>query len=110
MEYSKEKSINTQVLSFLDNINNDEKTKIKNSLGVSLTSLNSYLSGRITNNEILNASESNFAFNNEDENEDKISLSKFYNYKGITYNRTISYTNTNSPRKIKSSLFKNKKK
>ena len=112
VEYSKEKSINTQVLSFLDNINNDEKTKIKNSLGVSLTSLNSYLSGRITNNEILNASESNFAFNNEDENEAKISLSKFYdyNYKGITYNRTISYTNTNSPRKIKSSLFKNKKK
>ena len=94
----------------MDNINNDEKTKIKNSLGVSRTSLNSYLSGKITNNEIINGSDSNFTFNNEEENEANISLGKFYKYKGITYNRTVSYSNTNSPRKIKSSLFKNNKK
>ena len=110
VDNSDEKSVNTQVLSFLDNINNDEKTKIKNSLGVSRTSLNSYLSGKITNNEIINGSDSNFTFNNEEENEANISLGKFYKYKGITYNRTVSYSNTNSPRKIKSSLFKNNKK
>ena len=63
-----EKSIQTHVMNFLDKITNDEKMKLKNNLGVSQSSLNSYLSPKNINNNLLNSdnnNNTNFHYDNE---------------------------------------------
>ena len=104
-----EKSVQTQVMSFLDKINLDEKKKLKNSLGVSLSSLNSYLSGKTYKFNDLMSGNNNYTFQND--NESNISFSNICNYK--FENDTKSLNNSNSGiRNIKSSVFSsiNKKK
>ena len=108
LDNGNEKSVQTQVLRFLDKVTYEEKTKIKNHLGVSQTSLNSYLSGKIINNDIMNSSYSSiFNYNNDNNNESTLSI----NCNRGNYYKIESYSNSNSPRKFGSSLFsKNKKK
>jgi hypothetical protein len=112
VDIGNEKSVQTQVLCFLDKITCDEKTKIKKNLGVSQTSLNSYLSGKIINDDVLNASYSGlFAYNNDNNNESSISLGRFYNMSQDNNDKNVNNSNPASPRKFKTSLFsKNKRK
>ena len=98
-----EKSVQTQVLSFLDKISHDGKNKLKNSLGVSQTSLTSYFSGKLINNDIMNVSNSNFTFNND--NESNISLIRSYNYNQEIDDKSVNNSNNNTSRKIKTTVF-----
>ena len=113
-----EKSVQTQVINFLDKINNEEKAKLKNNLGVSQSSLNSYFSGKIiNNNEILNASNNYFTFHNEgneNDNDSNISFSNFCGINNENEDKSVSNSINNSNnqiKNIKSTLFiKNSKK
>ena len=99
-----EKSVQTQVLSFLDKVNIEEKSKLKNNLGISQSSLNSYLSGKFINNDILN--NSNFTFHNDDnENLSNISFSKVNGYNQDIDEKSVTNSNNTSVRIIKSTLF-----
>ena len=95
-----EKSVQTQVINFLDKITNEEKMKLKNNLGVSQSSLNSYLSARNINNSFFN---NNITFNND--NESNISFSKFYSNKIENDDKSFTISNNNSTFNIKSSIF-----
>ena len=99
-----EKSVQTQVLSFLDKVNIEEKSKLKNNLGISQSSLNSYLSGKLINNDLLN--NSNFTFHNDDnENLSNISFSKVNGYNQDNDDKSVTNSNNTSVRIIKSTLF-----
>ena len=99
-----EKSVQTQVLSFLDKVNIEEKSKLKNNLGISQSSLNSYLSGKLINNDLLN--NSNFTFHNDDnENLRNISFSKVNGYNQDNDDKSVTNSNNTSVRIIKSTLF-----
>ena len=79
------------------------KNKLKNSLGVSQTSLTSYFSGKLINNDIMNVSNSNFTFNND--NESNISLIRSYNYNQEIDDKSVNNSNNNTSRKIKTTVF-----
>ena len=99
-----EKSVQTQVMSFLDKITHDEKMKLKNNLGVSQCSLNSYLSARNLNNDLLNSyNNNNITFHND--NESNISFSKFYSGNIENEDKSLNNSNNNSIFNIKSSIF-----
>ena len=104
VDIGEEKSVQTQVMCFLDKIGNDEKNKIKNNLGVSQCSLNSYLSGKSIinndiNNDILNNCFSNFTFHNDNES-NNISMSRYSNY-----DKSVNNSINNSTKNIKSAVF-----
>ena len=99
-----EKSVQTQVMSFLDKITHDEKMKLKNNLGVSQCSLNSYLSAKNLNNDLLNSyNNNNITFHND--NESNISFSKFYSGNIENEDKSLNNSNNNSIFNIKSSIF-----
>ena len=99
-----EKSVQTQVMSFLDKITHDEKMKLKNNLGVSQCSLNSYLSARNLNNDLLNSyNNNNITFHND--NESNISFSQFYSGNIENEDKSLNNSNNNSIFNIKSSIF-----
>ena len=89
VDIGEEKSVQTQVMCFLEKMNSDDKHKIKNNLAVSQNSLNTYLSGEINmNNDILNSC---FTFHNDRYGE---------------YEKSISNSiNNNSSQNIKSVVF-----
>jgi hypothetical protein len=104
VDIGEEKSVQTQVMCFLDKIGNDEKNKIKNNLGVSQCSLNSYLSGKSIinndiNNDILNNCFGNFTFHNDNES-NNISMSRYSNY-----DKSVNNSINNSTKNIKSAVF-----
>ena len=96
-----EKSIQTQINCFLDKITQEETNKIKNSLGVSQSSLNSYLSTKHLKNELLNSYNHNYNLNNDNnDNNDSI-----YSFSRLNYENDDNKSLNTSKNNIKSSVF-----
>ena len=99
-----EKSVQTQVMGFLDKITQDEKMKLKNNLAISQSSLNSYLSAKNIKNDLLNSyNNNNITFHND--NECNISFSKLYSNNIDNEDKYLNNSNNNSIVNIKSSVF-----
>ena len=88
VDKGEEKSVQTQVLCFLNKMNHNGKTKYKNksNMGVSQTG--------IKNNNKMN--NSNFILNNNIEN-DVSAIKTSYNYKQETETNRLSYSQISSP-------------
>ena len=100
-----EKSVQTQIMGFFDKININEKNKLKNSIGMSLSSFNSNLPGKtIKYNEQMNGNNINYTFQNDIDNESNIDFSNISN-KYVNEEKSLTYSNNSKIRNIKSSVF-----
>ncbi len=104
-----EKSVQTQVLSFLNKINLNEKNKFVKKPVISKSSLNSFFSGKMKNNDKLNNS-NNFTFNNINNNENSLTAKRYSFNIQNTDAKSLNNSQNLTSRKIRASAFINKTK
>ena len=102
VDNGEEKSIQTQILCFLDKLSDEEKTKIKKNLNISQSSLNSYLSVKNNNNDLLNSYNNLTLYGDNKKNK---SLCRIYNFNYENTCKILDKYNNNNSKNIKSSVF-----